>query len=392
MNRLADAPCPPPRLILVDDDDALFATVADMLGDDYRVEAGSRDPAWWLSQGEAADAPDAVLLDIELPLVSGYEICRALRGNPAFEHVPVIFMSGAVDLEQHLASDDAGGTDFLAKPFRVAELKHRLAAARHHAERQRALQSEARSAFSTAMTAMSSAAEMGTVLQFVQHSYAQDSLEALADCLAAACAEFGLHACVQLRGAEGTVTRGQHGAATPLERSILRQIADCGRIVDFRTRSAFNYPQATLMVVDMPVADPDRNGRLRDHLVVLTEAANARAQALDDARAATRQARLLTEILAQTQRALTDIDQVQRSGRARAVEIMHRMVDRVESSFLHLGLSGQQETMVAESLRFAVHETIDLFDRGLAIDAHLQAVAATLQSATQGGRSEARPG
>ena len=71
---------------------------------------------------------------------------------------------------------------------------------------------------------------------------------------------------------------------------------------------------------------------------------------------------------------------------------MHRMVDRVEESFLHLGLTDQQETLVAESLRLAVHETIDLFDHGLAIDNHLQAVAATLQSATQGGHSETRPG
>lgn len=392
MNPQADCSNPAPRLVLVDDDDALFATVADMLGGDYRVEPGALDPAWWLTADERTSAPDAILLDIELPGVSGYDICRALRANPVFQHVPVVFMSGTVDLEQHLASDDAGGTDFLAKPFRVAELKQRLSAVRHHAERQQALQREARSAFSTAMTAMSSAAEMGTVLQFVQHSYAQESLEALAGCLSSACAEFGLQVCVQLRGAEATVTHGLHGAATPLELAILRQIADCGRIVDFRTRSAFNYPQATLMVVDMPVADPDRNGRLRDHLAVLAEAASARVRALDAARDATRQARLLTEVLTQTQRTLTDIDRLHRSGRAKAVEIMHRMVDRVEESFLHLGLTDQQETLVAESLRLAVHETIDLFDHGLAIDNHLQAVAATLQSATQGGHSETRPG
>ena len=380
-----------PRLQVVDDDPAVLATVAAMLEGSYRVEVGAIEADLWRDMGEQ-DAPDAILLDIALPEVSGYDLCRAIRENSLLDYVPVIFMSGVVDLERHLAGNDAGGTDFIAKPFRVAELKQKLATARHHAERQRALKRDVTTAFSTAMTAMTSAAEMGTVLQFVQRSYADDSYESLAASLARSCAEFGLKACVQIRGCDGTAAWGLNGEATPLELSILNQIAACGRIVDFKARSAFNYPRATLMVLDIPVADPDRYGRFRDNLVVLAEAADARVQALDSASRARRQARLLTDVVNQTRKTLVDIDRMHRAGRARAVGILHQMVEQVENSFVHLGLTERQEATLAENLRFAMHETIDLFDTGLAIEHHLHAVTETLSSATRGERNAAHPG
>jgi hypothetical protein len=103
---------------------------------------------------------------------------------------------------------------------------------------------------------------------------------------------------------------------------------------------------------------------------------------------AKRQAQLLIEVVNQTEKTLFDIDRLNRSGRATVAEILHRMVDEVESSFVHLGLSGQQESELADRLRNAIHETVGLFDNALAIDGHLNAVRETLRFATRGERSE----
>jgi two-component system, OmpR family, phosphate regulon response regulator PhoB len=73
--------------------------------------------------------PDAVILDMGLPRLSGIDVCRELRAAPATAAVPIIMLTGAVrltDLEQAYA---AGATDYLVKPFSPRELQRRVEAA-----------------------------------------------------------------------------------------------------------------------------------------------------------------------------------------------------------------------------------------------------------------------
>jgi putative two-component system response regulator len=71
--------------------------------------------------------PDAVLLDIMMPHVSGLDILRQLRADARFIDLPVIILTAAVDRETRLAALDAGATEFLGKPVDAIELKARLA-------------------------------------------------------------------------------------------------------------------------------------------------------------------------------------------------------------------------------------------------------------------------
>ena len=70
--------------------------------------------------------PDLVLLDIVMPGIDGYEVCKRIRGNPATEFLPVIMMTASGDQEK-ISAIQAGADDFVSKPFNQRELLARVA-------------------------------------------------------------------------------------------------------------------------------------------------------------------------------------------------------------------------------------------------------------------------
>ncbi len=70
--------------------------------------------------------PDVILLDVELPGASGFEVCRRLKRNEATRLIPVVLLTGLVGREHRLAGIEAGADDFLTKPFDSSELTARV--------------------------------------------------------------------------------------------------------------------------------------------------------------------------------------------------------------------------------------------------------------------------
>lgn len=70
--------------------------------------------------------PDLLLLDVELGDSSGYKICAQLRKEPRTQNTPIVLMTGSGEDDAIDAAYEAGATDFIAKPFKVALLRHRL--------------------------------------------------------------------------------------------------------------------------------------------------------------------------------------------------------------------------------------------------------------------------
>ncbi len=74
------------------------------------------------------EAPDLVLLDITMPEIDGYEVCRRIRSNPALSSVPVLFLSALDDVESKVRGFAVGGVDYVTKPFEPVEVLARVAA------------------------------------------------------------------------------------------------------------------------------------------------------------------------------------------------------------------------------------------------------------------------
>jgi len=70
--------------------------------------------------------PDAILLDINMPEMNGYEVCQALKSDSRLKDIPVIFISALGDTEDKVKAFQHGGVDYITKPFQVAEIHARV--------------------------------------------------------------------------------------------------------------------------------------------------------------------------------------------------------------------------------------------------------------------------
>ena len=112
------------RVLVVDDEPQLVRALTTTLrGAGYEVDgACSGEEALTLA---ASARPDAIILDLVLPDLSGVEVCRELR---RWSSVPILILSVVGDESQKVAALDAGADDYVTKPFGVAELLARLRA------------------------------------------------------------------------------------------------------------------------------------------------------------------------------------------------------------------------------------------------------------------------
>lgn len=75
------------------------------------------------------ETPDLILLDVDMPDMSGFEVCRELKADPELCMIPVLFLSGATTPEDKVHGLDLGAVDYVAKPFDAFELRARVRAA-----------------------------------------------------------------------------------------------------------------------------------------------------------------------------------------------------------------------------------------------------------------------
>jgi putative two-component system response regulator len=104
-----------PTLLIVDDTPANLTLLADLLQENYRVKVANNG----IKALEYAFAapPDLVLLDIMMPVMDGFEVCRQLRHAAATRHVPVIFLTAKVATEDEELGFSVGAVDFIHKPI-----------------------------------------------------------------------------------------------------------------------------------------------------------------------------------------------------------------------------------------------------------------------------------
>jgi phosphoserine phosphatase RsbU/P len=112
------------RVLIVDDVKANVDVLVQALSADYKLSVA-------LGGQQALDAvrrnpPDLVLLDIVMPDIDGYEICRRLRAAEATRELPIMFLSSLEDVSDKTRGFEVGGNDYLTKPFEILEVKARV--------------------------------------------------------------------------------------------------------------------------------------------------------------------------------------------------------------------------------------------------------------------------
>ena len=112
-------------VLVVDDTPDNVALMVGLLKDDYKVKVATNgEKALQIVAGD--DPPDLILLDIMMPGIDGYEVCRRMRASPSSREIPVMFLSSLEDARDKAEGFEAGGNDYLTKPFHAVEVKARV--------------------------------------------------------------------------------------------------------------------------------------------------------------------------------------------------------------------------------------------------------------------------
>src|SRR5438105_1706003 len=116
------------RVLIIDDTKNIHALVkARLAGEPVELYCAVTS-ADGLAQAGAL-LPDLVLLDVDMPDMDGFEVCRRLKGQPSTMNVPVVFLTGAGSTDAKIRGLELGAVDYVTKPFEPAELKARVRAA-----------------------------------------------------------------------------------------------------------------------------------------------------------------------------------------------------------------------------------------------------------------------
>ena len=113
------------RVVVVDDEPSVGAAVRDLLvPEGFQVDTPA-DPQTALPELLRA-VPDLVILDVNMPGMSGWELCALLRRQSATREIPVLFLTGRREVRDRITAMQVGGSDYLAKPFGAEDLRRKV--------------------------------------------------------------------------------------------------------------------------------------------------------------------------------------------------------------------------------------------------------------------------
>lgn len=118
------------KILVVDDTPENIYLLIDVLGDEYTIIVASNGPSA-LEMARIEPVPDIILLDVKMPGMDGYEVCRQLKAGARTGNIPVIFITRMSDVDDERRGLDLSAVDYIHKPFSPPLLKARI---RNHLE------------------------------------------------------------------------------------------------------------------------------------------------------------------------------------------------------------------------------------------------------------------
>jgi CheY-like chemotaxis protein len=109
-----------PRILIVDDDPVVRRIILELLNNRYNVTLASTGVQ--LPDLLQKHQPDLVILDVMLPWVNGFELCRIIKSQPQGQDLPVLFLTSCKEKEDKLMGKEVGASGYLTKPFYAKDL------------------------------------------------------------------------------------------------------------------------------------------------------------------------------------------------------------------------------------------------------------------------------
>ena len=365
-------------ILCVDDEPVNLTIMEELLQDNYELST-VKSGETCLQQVDI-QKPDLILLDVNMPEMDGLETCARLKADAETAEIPIIFVSALASQTELMAGDEAGGDDYITKPFSEEILQKKIQIVLASQRQKQELKKISDKAVEALMSNMSETDELGMVIEFLHRCRTVSSLDDLAsnvfDCLR----EFELDSSLLIQDEPENRVWFSDDIERPMESQILASLRVQDRVVRFGTRLAVSSDHATILVRNLP-SGQGKIERVREYLAILIEALESRIHTMQSAKLLEQRGQLLTRVLQAARDNLGDIDDLHQQQKTRSGEIISALGADIEKSIKKLDLTKQQETALLKVVASTATQIESVYDDELKIDDRFQAVIDELSGA-----------
>lgn len=350
------------RVFVVDDDPYILIIIKGILEKYCQVETFS-DVEACQSRLETIK-PDMFLLDVRMPGLDGLAFCRQLKDEVLTHHIPVLFVSGQDSLEARLKGYEAGGEDFIVKPFQPEELLRKVQVARQIVKDRYALTEQLENSELLSSLVMANMDEYAILIRFIRDLISFETQEEIASGMLEMLRRYSLSGVIQTRASQNTLTMSAEGCNLPLETAVLEHVRTMGRIFEFRSRSVHNFDHLTVVINNMPLSDPEFCGRLRDHICIAAECADSRLKAIETDEVNRRNQSGILDAIERVTASTTNARSTYLRDRAACAELLMMLEQDLSRVLAHVELTNGDENSLTNLISTFSENLLEVLDGG----------------------------
>ena len=305
--------------------------------------------------------PLLIILDVNMPEMSGFELCVKLREFISEEQSDIIFHTSSSEMEERLKGDEIGANDFLIKPIEVQELRKKAKSIVKRGKKRREDKASTESNSQLIQAVISDLTEQGILIHYFRASSKTSSISSLLNLIVKTASNFGINSSVQAKYVMNDIEYRQavsnEVTISALERELLDRLEYSERIMTRGKRLFLNYPPFTQIIKNMP-DDPAQAGRFRDHLAIILEAAASQYRDI----VKTDEVNLMIQELEVVQKRA---DLENQTKNRQVLDTLTELVDSVESKIFEYGLTEEQESELLQLFRKSTDKAYDTIDNAM---------------------------
>ena len=305
--------------------------------------------------------PLLIILDVNMPEMSGFELCVKLREFISEEQSDIIFHTSSSEMEERLKGYEIGANDFLIKPIEVQELRKKAKSIVKRGKKRREDKASTESNSQLIQAVISDLTEQGILIHYFRASSKTSSISSLLNLIVKTASNFGINSSVQAKYVMNDIEYRQavsnEVTISALERELLDRLEYSERIMTRGKRLFLNYPPFTQIIKNMP-DDPAQAGRFRDHLAIILEAAASQYRDI----VKTDEVNLMIQELEVVQKRA---DLENQTKNRQVLDTLTELVDSVESKIFEYGLTEEQESELLQLFHKSTDKAYDTIDNAM---------------------------
>ncbi|CAM4039071.1 response regulator [Pseudoalteromonas byunsanensis] len=345
------------RVLAVDDEPFNLEIIEEILEDldfELRTACGGPECLDMLEEFE----PQVILLDVSMPNMNGYEVCRTIKSNPETSHIVVMFVSARGSVEERMEGYAVGAEDYIVKPFGQGELTAKLIKLGQMLLEKDILEQQVEDATSTAFSAMATSSEMGQIVNYIEHIGSIDNIPALAGALINCMANFGLSCNIEIRTDKQTMHFASSGICSPIVLELFEILKSKGRLHEFTSRILVNYDSISALVLNMPEGDADKHGRIRDHICFIVSVTEQQLLAIQTRNELREQQQNLNGAIAMINSKFKGLISLLDNNRKQNEAVFRSLQEQFENRIPTMGLDEDQEWFIYNHVDEAIQKSV----------------------------------